>query len=65
MLAQVTIDALREIIAKHVVTQRLVNRGNGWELVYSAFEPSPKELRTLLTADTLKTGSLVARVKVA
>lgn len=63
-LVQVTMDALREIIAKNVVTQRLVQRGNGWELVYSPFEPSPKELRVLLTAD-LKTGSLIARVMTA
>ena len=40
MLAQVTMDTLREIVVKNVVTQRLVNRDSGWELVYSTFEPS-------------------------
>jgi len=65
-LAQVTLDALHEIVAKNVVTQRLVNRGTAdapnWELVYSPCEPSRKELVTLITADSLKTGSLAARV---
>ena len=40
MLAQVTMDTLREIVVKNVVTRRLVNRDSGWELVYSTFEPS-------------------------
>ena len=53
-LIEVNQDALREIIAENVVTARRVNRGSAeqpnWTLVYSPYEPTQNNLRTLLTA---------------
>ena len=59
-------DILLEIITKHVVTKRLVNRGTAykpiWEREYCAFEPSEREIRTLLIAKTLEEGGLAQRL---
>jgi hypothetical protein len=45
-LIPVSGTVLREIITKHVVTQRLVNHGTAeepnWTLVYSPYEPTQK-----------------------
>jgi hypothetical protein len=36
-----------------------------WKMVYEPYRPSGKEVRALLTANTLKSGSLIGRVKEA
>jgi len=47
-LIEVNQNVFREIISKHVVTARLVNRGTDWACEYSPYTPSEKELRALL-----------------
>jgi hypothetical protein len=65
-LVNITLHMLGEIITENVVTPRLVNRGTqtepSWELAYTPYVPNPGEVRRLFTADTLKSGSLQARV---
>jgi len=65
-LVAATLDALVTLIAERVVTQRLVNRGTAdapsYELAYAPLEVTPGQVRSLLTADSYKSGSLPARV---
>jgi len=64
-LVPVTRSILLEIITKNVATPRLTNRGTeddpNWTCVYAPLVPDEKTLRTLLTAETRKEGSLLAR----
>ena len=57
-----SIEDLRALIAERVEVQQLVTRDGVDELVYSSLQLSPGQVRALLTADSLKTGSLPARV---
>jgi len=53
---------LREIITKHVVTQRLVNTGTEWVLQYYRFTPTEWQSRKQLIATKYEDGSLALRV---
>ena len=53
---------LREIITKHVVTQRLVNTGTEWVLQYYRFTPTEWQARKQLIATKYEDGSLALRV---
>ena len=57
-----SIEDLRALIAERVEVQKLVTRDGVDELVYSPCVLSHGQVRALLTADSLKTGSLPARV---
>src|SRR5262249_7671479 len=65
-LVPVSGAVLHEIIAKHIVTPRLVNRGTtdepNWACEYVPFEVSERTASAPLTAETLKEGNLIARV---
>src|SRR5262249_34920796 len=52
----------REFIAQHVVTVRLVKNEQKWARQYSLFVPTDTALKMLLSAETAKEGSLIARV---
>ena len=65
VLNGVSMNLLGELITKNIETQRLVQRDDRWELVYSPLKLDPKTLRTLFMADSYKTGSLIARVMTA
>ena len=60
-------EVLAELISKYVVTQRAVGTPGSadWKMVYEPYKPTPKDIRALLTAITLKSGSLIGRVKAA
>jgi hypothetical protein len=65
-LVPVNAAVLREIIPKHVVIQRLVNRGTAsepdWGLEYIPLRPpTEKALAALLRSEKLEEGSLLAR----
>jgi hypothetical protein len=62
----VSMDILDKLISANVVTQRLVNRGTeaepNWILEFAPLRLPGPMLRALFTADSLKRGSLVARI---
>jgi hypothetical protein len=61
-LVRVTAEVLREIIPTHVATRRLMDRDGRWALEYYPFEcPTERALATLLRAENLEEGSLLAR----
>jgi len=57
-------EVLATIIETYVVTQKVVGTPGqaDWTFEYTPYKPSGKDVRSLLTASTLKTGSLIARV---
>ena len=65
-------DVLRKIIARHIVSIRLVNRGSRWECEYHAFdfpfttdaskEPNEQVLVSLMSARRKEDGGLAWRV---
>ena len=57
-----SIEGLQALIAERVEVQKLVSRDGIDELVYSPCVLSHAQVRALLTADNLKSGSLPARV---
>jgi hypothetical protein len=62
-LVEVSIDVLNEFISTHVVTQRLVKRGDaGWALEFTPLQLNRNTLRTLLSPGTLRDGSLIPRI---
>jgi hypothetical protein len=65
-LLDVSLDVLNEFISTHVVTQRLVDRGDaGWALEFTPLQLNRNTLRTLLSPGTLRDGSLIPRIGVA
>jgi len=62
----VSMDILDKLISANVVTQKLVNKGTeaepNWVLEFAPLKLPGPVLRTLFTADSLKRGSLVARI---
>jgi hypothetical protein len=62
-LIEVSMDVLDEFISAHVVSQRLVDRGDaGWALEFTPLRLSRTTLRTLLSPGTLRDGSLIPRI---
>jgi len=62
-LIEVSMDVLDEFISTHVVSQRLVDRGDaGWALEFTPLRLSRNTLRTLLSPGTLRDGSLIPRI---
>jgi hypothetical protein len=63
----VNAEVLAELISKYVVTQRAVGTPGSadWKMVYEPYKPTHKDIRALLTANTLKSGSLIGRVREA
>jgi hypothetical protein len=62
-LVEVSMDVLDEFISAHVVSQRLVDRGDaGWALEFTPLRLSRTALRTLLSPGTLRDGSLIPRI---
>src|SRR6185295_17042917 len=61
---QVNPARLREIIAKHIVTKVVVDRGGVLEVTFVPYvlAAEDKTLRTLLMAETLELGSLAKRL---
>jgi hypothetical protein len=57
-----SIENLCTLIAERVEVQKLVTRDGVDELAYFPLQLSLAQVRALLTADSLKTGSLPARV---
>jgi len=57
-----SIEALQALIAERVEVQQLVSRDGVDEIEYSPCVLSHGQVRALLTADSLKSGSLPARV---
>jgi len=57
-----SVEGLQALIAERVEVQKLVSRDGIDELVYSPCVLSHAQVRALLTADNLKSGSLPARV---
>jgi hypothetical protein len=60
-LIQVAGNVLHEIIRQYVVTPQLVNNNGIWTCDYLPFVAPEQAVRTLLTAETRKDGSLIAR----
>jgi hypothetical protein len=62
-LLDVSLDVLNEFVSTHVVTQRLVKRGDaGWALEFTPLQLNRNTLRTLLSPGTLRDGSLIPRI---
>jgi hypothetical protein len=60
-LIPVALVMLNEIIREHIVTPRLVNRDGTWTCEYLPFIAPDAAVRTMLTAEARKDGSLLAR----
>jgi hypothetical protein len=60
-------EVLAELISKYVVTQRVVGTPgkSDWRIEYTPYHANQREIRALLMANTLKSGSLIGRVKAA
>jgi hypothetical protein len=62
-------EVLATIIETHVVTQKAVNKGTEaeptWVFEFTPYKPTRKDIWNLLSASTLKGGSLIARVREA
>src|SRR5262249_2602452 len=60
-LIPVSRSVLRQIITKHNVTRRLVNRDGNWVCEFIPFVPTDAALKFLLNAERRQDGSLLAR----
>jgi hypothetical protein len=60
-LIPVALVVLNEIIQEYIVTPRLVNNNGTWTCRYLPFVAPDAAVRTMLTAEARKDGSLLAR----